>query len=113
MQNLEILFWDIETSLQLAAIFQLKNNDWIDPSSLVTERYIICASWKWAGNNKVHSVSVTDNKKLFSKRYLDTRILYHNLPLLPPITSIDTYKVAKTKLFFNSNKLDYIAKFLG
>src|SRR3990167_2903307 len=67
MQNLKILFWDIETSLQLAAIFQLKNNDWIDPSSLVTERYIICASWKWAGNNKVHSVSVTDNKKLFSK----------------------------------------------
>jgi hypothetical protein len=144
-QEPKILFWDIETSLQLAAIFQLGNNDWIDPSSLVTERYIICASWKWAHEDKVHAISVTDNKKAFDKdphndlhvveklhevlseadvivhhngdsfdkRYVDTRILHHGLPALPPITSIDTYKVAKSKLLFNSNKLDYIGKFLG
>lgn len=141
----KVLFWDIETSLQLAAIFQLGNNDWIDPSSLVTERYIICASWKWEGEDKVHSVSVLDSPKAFAKdpsndyyvvkalhdvlsqadviihhngdsfdkRYVDTRIIHHDLPPLPPITTIDTYKVAKTKLLFNSNKLDYIAKFLG
>ena len=145
MSHPKILFWDLETSLQLAAIFQLAHNDWIDPSSLVTERYIICASWKWAGEDKVHSISVTDFKKAFEKdphndkhvvaklhevlseadvivhhngdsfdkRYLDTRILFHNLPALPPITSIDTYKVAKSKLLFNSNKLDYVAKYLG
>lgn len=63
----KILYWDIETSLQLVAVFQLAGNDWIDPSSLVTERYIICASWQWEGESKVHSVSVLDDPRRFNK----------------------------------------------
>ena len=144
MTKAKVLLWDIETSLQPVAVFQLGNNDWIDPSNLLGERYIICASWKWEGDSKVHSVSVLDdprrykknphddfyvvqalhevmmeadvivahNGDSFDKRYLDTRILVHGLPALPPINSIDTYKVAKSKLLFNSNKLDYIGKIL-
>lgn len=140
-----VLFWDIETSLQLAAIFQLAHNDWIDPSSLVTERYVICACWKWEGDSKVQSVSVLDDPKRyknnphddyhvietlhevlsqadvivhhngdsFDKRYIDTRALVHGMTALPPVASIDTYKVAKSKLYLNSNKLDYIGKLLG
>jgi DNA polymerase elongation subunit (family B) len=139
-----VLFWDIETSLQLAAIFQLANNDWIDPSNLVTERYVICAGWKWEGEDKVHTVSVLDDSRRyaadphddyhvikvlhkvlseadyivhhngdsFDKRYVDTRILVQGMPALPPINSIDTYKVAKSKLMLNSNKLDYIGGLL-
>lgn len=145
MAKPKILFWDIETSLQPVALFQLSHNDWIDPSSLLGERYVICAAWKWAGKDKVHSVSVLDDPKgykknphddfhvistlhdvlsqadvivhhngdSFDKRYVDTRILVHDLPPLPPVTSIDTYKVAKSKLYFNSNKLNYIGKLLG
>lgn len=145
MAEPKILYWDIETSLQLAAIFSLANNDWIDPQNLVTERYIICASWQWEGESKVHSVSVLDNPELyakdphndyhvcsvlhaimseadvivhhngdsFDKRYLDTRLLVNGLPALPPVASIDTYKVAKSRLMLNSNKLDYIGKLLG
>lgn len=139
------LFWDIETSLQPVAVFQLAHNDWIDPSSILEERYVICASWKWAGQSKVHSVSVLDDAKRyaanphddrhvietlhqvlgqadvlvhhngdsFDKRYIDTRILALGLDPLPPIPTVDTYKVAKTKFLFNSNKLDYIGQFLG
>ena len=140
-----VLLWDIETSLQLAAIFSLVHNDYINPESLVTERSVICGCWKWEGENTVHSVSVLDDPKRykadphddyhviktlhevigqadvivhhngdsFDKRYVDTRALVHGLPALPPVASIDTYKVAKSKLYLNSNKLDYIGKLLG
>jgi hypothetical protein len=46
-------------------------------------------------------------------KYLKTRILFHGLGVLPPIQSIDTYKIAKAHFMFNSNKLDYVGKLLG
>lgn len=127
------------------AIFQLAHNDWIDPSAILQERYVICASWAWNDDPKVHAVSVLDDPKRyqknphddrhvikvlhevlsqadvivghnsdsFDKRYVDTRILVNGLPALPPIPSIDTYKVAKQKLLLASNKLDYLGKLLG
>lgn len=58
-------------------------------------------------------VIVAHNGDQFDLKYLKTRMLFHNLPVLPPITSIDTYKVAKQAFLFNSNKLDYLGKFLG
>lgn len=140
-----VLFWDIETSLQPVAVFQLAHNDWIDPSSILQERYIICAAWRWEGESAIHTVSVLDDPKRykknphddthvvktlreviaqadtivahngdsFDKRYVDTRILVHGFDPLPPINSVDTYKVAKSKFMLNSNKLDYIGKLLG
>lgn len=145
MSGPRILFYDIETSLQLAAIFDLKYNDFIAPENLITERYVISICWQWSGESKVHSVSVLDDPKRFKAdpsddsyvlrkfhevlsqadvivahngdafdyRYLKTRMLKHGLSALPPVTSIDTYKVAKTQFKFNSNRLDYIGKFLG
>lgn len=145
LETPRILYYDIETSLMPVAVFQLAHNDWIDPSSILEERYVICASWLWEGEKTVHSVSVLDDPKRyaknphddqhvievlhqvlsqtdvlvghnadsFDKRYIDTRILVHGLEPLPPITSIDTYKIAKAKLLFASNKLNYIGKILG
>lgn len=139
-----ILYWDIETSLQPVAVFQLANNDWIDPSNILSERYIICGSWQWEGEKKVQSVSVLDDAKRyrkdphddyhvvrrlhevlssadvivhhngdsFDKRYLETRALAHGLGPLAPVQTLDTYKVAKSRLMLNSNKLDYIGKLL-
>lgn len=143
-KKLKVLYWDIETSQNLVAVFQLANNDWIDPSNIVRERYIICAGWLWAGEKKVHTVSVLDDPKRydkdpyddeyvvrqlhkvlseadviighnsdsFDKRYVDTRALVHGLAPLPPITSVDTYKIAKSKFMLNSNKLNYIGGLL-
>ena len=139
-----LVYWDIETSLQPVAVFQLANNDWIDPSNILAERYVICASWLLEGETRVHSVSVLDDpkryaknphddfhviKKLhevlsnvdclihhngdsFDKRYVETRMLVHGFPALPPTTTIDTYKVAKSRLMLNSNKLAYIGELL-
>ena len=140
-----MLYWDIETSLMPVAVFQLAHNDWIDPSSILEERYVICGSWLWEGETRVHSVSTLDDPKRyaknphddtyvvkalhdvlskadviihhngdsFDKRYVDTRILKLGLKALPPVTSIDTYKIAKQKFLFASNKLDYLGQFLG
>lgn len=141
----KVLFWDIETSLQPVAVFQLAHNDWINPENIVEERYIICGSWKWADSDKVHAVSVLNdveryakdphddkhvvealhavlsqadvivhhNGDSFDKRYLETRALFHKLSPLPPTPTVDTYKVAKSRLMLNSNKLDYIGGLLG
>lgn len=62
-----ILFYDIETSLQTVAVFQLGNNDWIRPENIVQERYVISICWQWLGESKVHSVSLLDNPALFAK----------------------------------------------
>ena len=145
MNQPRVLFYDIETSLMPVAVFQLAHNDWIDPSAILEERYIICGSWKWEDEDVVHSVSTVDSAKRykknphddtevvkilhevlseadvlvahngdnFDKRYIDTRILKLGLSPLPPIASIDTYKIAKQKFLFASNKLDYLGQFLG
>jgi hypothetical protein len=140
-----ILIYDIETSLQPVAVFQLAHNDWIDPSAILSERYVICAAWKWLDEDKVYASSVIDSKERyaadphddrwvieklhevlskadlivhhngdsFDKKWVDTRILFHGLDPLPPIPSIDTYKVAKNRFYLNSNKLDYIGQLLN
>jgi hypothetical protein len=140
-----LLFYDIETSLQLVTVFDLKYNDFIDPSNIVLERHMLSACWKWSDEKKVHSVSLLDDPKRFEKdihddrhvvttihdvlseadvvvghnsdsfdnKYVETRALFHGLKPLPPLNTIDTYKIAKSRFRFNSNKLDYLGQFLG
>lgn len=55
---------------------------------------------------------VGHNSDGFDNRYVRTRALVHGLPMLPPITSIDTYKTAKAVFNFNSNSLNYIGQYL-
>lgn len=68
-----ILEYDIETSLQTVAVFQLAKNDWIRPENIVTERYVISICWKWLGESKVHSVSLIDDMKRFKADPTDDR----------------------------------------
>lgn len=48
----------------------------------------------------------------FDYPYIQTRLLYHNLPPLSPIPHIDTWRVARYGMKMNSNRLDALAKFL-
>lgn len=48
----------------------------------------------------------------FDNKWVATRTLYHGLAPAPPCATIDTKKFASSKFYFNSNKLDYIGKFL-
>lgn len=62
-----ILCYDIETSLQPVAVFQLAGNDWIQPENILAERHLISVCWRWQGEKKMHSVSLLDDPKRFSK----------------------------------------------
>jgi hypothetical protein len=140
----KVLLYDIETSLQPVAVFDLKYNDYINHENVLAERHLVSICWKWLGESKVHSVSLLDDPKRFAKdihddyhvvktihevmsqadvivahygdsfdkKYVDTRIIYHGLEPLPPITSVDTKKVASQRFRFNSNRLDYLGQYL-
>lgn len=134
-----VLIFDIETSLAVAGVFTLYPHD-ISHQAILEERYIICASWKWLDEKKVHSVSVADKgrisddanvvKKLhdvlsradatithngiqFDHKILNTRIIKHRLSPLPDMIKIDTLQIAKRHFGFMRKRLDYLGKYLG
>ena len=135
----KILVWDIETSHNIVASFSLyeRRGLSIPHDNILREREIICASWSWLGESKVYSsvserirgdkiVVRTLHKVLsgadavvhhygdfFDIRYFNARALYHKFKPIPPIIQIDTKKIASSKFLFNSNRLDYLGRFLG
>lgn len=135
MNEPKVLIYDIETTHNIVAQFDPRD-EYTPHTNILQERYVVCAAWKWLGEKKVHTVAtytpndrevikalhkvlseadviVAHNGDAFDKKMIETRALFHGLPTLPPITSIDTYKVAKARFRFNSNKLDYLGKVLG
>jgi hypothetical protein len=58
-------------------------------------------------------VVVAHNGDGFDSKWLNGRILFHGLPPLPPIKSVDTLKIARRMFNLNSNRLDYLGKYLG
>ena len=131
------LFFDIETSFNIGIFWRSGYNLTIQPDDIIKERAIICVSWKWEHEDEVHNLTwdkkQCDNKLLkdfikvlnkadeiiahngdrFDIKWLRTRCLYHGIEMFPQYQSIDTLKHSKSQFNFNSNKLDYIAKFLG
>ena len=145
MGSPRILLWDCETSHNLTAVFQLRQQDYIPSENIIQERFIICASWKELGKHSIHSVSILQDPKRFAAdpfddhhvvktlhsvlsgadaliahngdsfdlKFAEARMLVHGLPPLPPITSIDTLKVARNRFLFNANNLNYLGNLLG
>lgn len=136
----KILLWDLETGFNVMNLFSLfQPGKHIHYSAISQERYIICGSIKELGVNRVESVQVdpedptndllvvewllskisdadaiiAHNGDKFDLKFLNTRALYHRFDPLPPIITIDTLKLAKSKFNFNSNRLDYLGHFLG
>lgn len=79
-----ILLYDLETSLQTVAVFQLNGNDWIQPSNILQERHIICAAWQWLGESKIHTVSILDDPKRYKE---DPHDDYHVVKTLHDVMS--------------------------
>jgi transcription elongation factor Elf1 len=55
---------------------------------------------------------VAHNGDQFDIKYLNTRALYHNLPVGKTLKTVDTLKIARRYFRLNSNRLDYICKYL-
>lgn len=135
--NIKRLFFDIETSPNIVYSFQIGYNLNIGHEQIIEERKIICICWKWEHENKVHSVEWDSNKcdkkalekflkvaneadeliahngDRFDIKWIRTRCAFHGLPMLHKYQTLDTLKKAKSHFNFNSNKLDYIAKFFN
>lgn len=133
----KILIYDLETSPNIGWFWRAGYKQNIQPNQIVKERAIICVSYKWLGEDQVYNLSwdknqddkflieqfvnvlneadliIAHNGDRFDIKWLKTRALFHRIPTLPNYKQFDTLKVAKSKLYLNSNRLDYISKFLG
>jgi DNA polymerase III epsilon subunit-like protein len=56
---------------------------------------------------------VAHNLKKFDLPKINTRMIYHSFDPYSPVKMVDTLEIAKKKFGFSSNKLEYLAKFLG
>lgn len=137
MDKIKRLFFDIETSPNIGTFWSAGHKQQISYDNIIKERSIICISYKWAHSPKVHSLTwdkeqndksmlqkfmkvasaadevVGHNSDRFDLPWFRTRCLFHKLDPLPNYTSVDTLKKARAYFKFNSNRLDYIAKYLG
>ncbi len=130
------LFFDIETSYNVVSSWRVGYKLNIGPENIIKERAIICICWKWQGESTIHSLEwnkgddkvmlikfidvmnqadevVGQNSDRFDIKWIRTRCIHHGVPMLPDYQSLDTLKLAKAGFNFNSNKLDYMGKFLG
>lgn len=128
------LFLDIETSHFVAATFSLFPKA-ISHENILEEWYIICASWKWEGEDTVHNAKtythndkrvvkalrdavmkadelVYHNGKKFDYKKLNSRVLMNGLPPMSKPRETDTLIQARKHFGFVSNRLDYLAKAL-
>ena len=130
------LFYDIETSFNVGVFWRTGYNININPQDIIHERSIICICYKWEGEEEIHSLTwsknqsdrkmieqfcrvmaqadeiVAHNGDRFDLKWVRTRALIHGINVMPSPKTIDTLKWAKKYFNFNSNKLDYIAKYL-
>ena len=131
------LYFDIETSPNIGFFWTAGFKLNISTESIIKERAIICICYKWEEDKVTHSLnwdSKQNDKKMlqdfikvaneadelvghngdkFDLAWVRTRCLFHRIDMFPTYTTIDTLKVARSKFKFNSNKLNYIAKYLG
>ena len=131
------LYFDIETSPNIGFFWQSGFKLNIGPQNIINERSIICICYKWEDDKETHSFTwdakqndkkmlqsfikvvndadelVGHNGDKFDLAWIRTRCLFHQIDMFPNYQTIDTLKVARSKFKFNSNKLNYIAQFLG
>ena len=131
------LFFDIETSPNIGLFWEAGYKKNIDYSNIIQERAIICICYKCEYEKEVYSLQwdakqndkamlqkfievanlanemVGHNGDKFDLAWIRTRCLFHKIDMFPAYVTIDTLKIARSKFRFNSNRLNYIADFLG
>lgn len=131
------LFFDIETSPNIGFFWTAGFKLNISTDSIIKERAIICICYKWEDEKETHALTwdskQSDKKMLqdfikvaneadeivghngdkFDLAWVRTRCLFHRIDMFPTYITVDTLKIARSKFKFNSNKLNYIANYLG
>jgi uncharacterized protein YprB with RNaseH-like and TPR domain len=131
------LFFDIETSPNIGFFWQSGHEISVDAHNIIRERAIICIGYKWAGERAIRCPTwdarqndkkllagfaeifngadevVAHNGDRFDIPWIRTRCLTHGISMLPNPKSIDTCALARRRFNFNSNRLDYLAQYMG
>jgi DNA polymerase elongation subunit (family B) len=135
--NRKRLYFDIEVSANVGLFWQSGYKLQVGTENIIKERAVICICYKWEDDKDVYYLqwdNKQDDKKLlqefikvaneadelvghngdkFDLAWIRTRCLLHRIDMFPTYNTIDTLKIARSKFKFNSNRLDYIGKFLG
>jgi hypothetical protein len=130
------LFFDIETSYHIVRSWRIGSKVSLGHNSIIEPKKIICISYKWQYENKVHTLSwsktqsekdmlnkftkvlgeadeiVAHNGDRFDIKELRTRCIDNGVLMFPTYRTLDTLKKARQYFSFASNKLDYIGQFL-
>lgn len=131
------LFFDVEVSPNVGLFWQSGYKQKIDYQNIIKERAIICICYKWEEEKEVYFLTwdrkqcdkkliakfievanqadelVGHNGDRFDLPWIRGRCAHHGLEMFPDYATIDTLKLSRWKFRFNSNRLDYIASFLG
>lgn len=130
------LFVDIETSPNIALVWRAGYKNFVNADNIVKERAVICVAYKWQGEevkvetwNKAQSDKamiakvgavlasadevIAHNGERFDLPWLRGRALFHGLQSIPIVRIVDTLKWARKYYYLNSNRLDYLGKYLG
>lgn len=129
----KILIFDIETSPLVGTAWVTYDANILE---IIDKSYILCISWQWLGEKKIHSMTapyrkdkavckklaslinqadmlVYQNGDEFDLKVARTRMLDHKLKVIKPVASVDTLKKFREYFKFPSNKLDDVCRYLG
>ena len=137
----KIAVLDLETAAEIALTFSRFNVNLSQNNIIKGGHYILCASWRWIGEDKVNSVSLTPeeieagddsrivatlfdvyenadaivahNGQKFDDKIIKARALVGGFPPFPKVKVLDTLKLAKKHMRLPSNRLDSIGEILG
>jgi hypothetical protein len=57
--------------------------------------------------------SIGHNSDKYDEKWLRARALYNGIEMFPKYKTLDTLKLSRSGFNFNSNRLDYLGKFMG
>lgn len=134
-KTIKRLFFDIETS-PMIGWFWRTGKQYVDARQIQKHKRIICISYKWQYEDKVHTLKwsnkqsdrsivkkfikilgeadeiVAHNGDRFDIKEIRTRAIKEGVLMFPKYRTFDTLKKARKYFNFNSNRLDYLGEVL-
>ena len=130
------LFFDIETSYYIGWFWRTGKTSFINHNQILEDKKIICISYKWEYEDKVHTLTwsakkddkamikdfikilgeadeiIAHNGDRFDVKEIRTRAIKQGLLMFPIYRTLDTLKKSRKYFNFASNKLDYLGEYL-
>lgn len=131
------LFLDIETSMIICWAWRCARNTSIGHHQILEDSKIICISYLWEGDTKVHTLQwdknqcdkamlekfrevlleadsiVGQNSESFDMKVIQKRMIYHGIEPVGQLPTDDTMKQAKKHFALDSYSLAYMCKYFN